>query len=274
MTSIPESRRALAMIFAPRSCPSSPGFAITTRILPATVSASIWRHDRCGRHSESDVKLTVVGSSPAWPNPGGAQSGYLVEDRGRLLLDCGPGVLARLREQDGWPRVDAIAITHFHLDHWGDLVPWVWGRMYGLGQEDEPPEVWVQPGGRAELRTFGERLGMREMFEDTFRMREYEDDEPFVAAGLQVTPLRLPHYTLRTYGFRVSNEHKTLAYSGDSGPSDRLPELDGQPRGHLSLDEALAAHKASGAKRLLITHRPQELAVDGSLELAYDGLEL
>src|SRR5678816_2634273 len=31
MTSIPASRNARAMIFAPRSCPSSPGFATTTR---------------------------------------------------------------------------------------------------------------------------------------------------------------------------------------------------------------------------------------------------
>jgi ribonuclease BN (tRNA processing enzyme) len=239
-----------------------------------------------------NVRVTVIGSSPAWPNPGGAQSGYLVEGPGRLLLDCGPGVLARLRERDGWPQIDAIAITHFHLDHWGDLVPWVWGRMFGLGRDHEPPEVWVQPGGRDELRTFGERLGMREMFEDTFRMREYGDDEPFRTAGLEVTPLRLPHYTLRTYGFRVSNRQAVIAYSGDSGPSDRLadlarnvdlfvceatlerPEFDGQPRGHLSLDEAVAAFRASGAKRLLVTHRPDELPVDDGLELAYDGLQL
>src|SRR5215216_5692780 len=32
MTSIPASRNARAMIFAPRSCPSKPGFATTTRI--------------------------------------------------------------------------------------------------------------------------------------------------------------------------------------------------------------------------------------------------
>src|SRR5690242_14609578 len=35
MTSIPASRSARAMIFAPRSCPSRPGFAITTLIFPA-----------------------------------------------------------------------------------------------------------------------------------------------------------------------------------------------------------------------------------------------
>src|ERR671932_1662251 len=105
------------------------------------------------------VRLTIVGCSPAWPNPGGAQSGYLVEARGRLLLDCGPGVLARLREREGWPRVDAIAITHFHLDHWGDLVPWVWGAMYGPGRGDDParPDVFVPPDGIRRLQDFGER---------------------------------------------------------------------------------------------------------------------
>jgi ribonuclease BN (tRNA processing enzyme) len=238
------------------------------------------------------MKLEVVGCSPAWPNPGGAQSGYLVEGPGRLLLDCGPGVLARLRDREGWPQVDAIAITHFHLDHWGDLVPWVWGRMYGLGRNLRTPELWVQSGGTAELEMFGERWGMKDMFDRTFDVREYEEGVPFEAAGLRVTALRLPHYTLRTFGFRVSNESKTLAYSGDSGPSERLADLardvdlficeatlergdlDGQPRGHLSLEEALEAYEASGAKRLLITHRPEELPVDGSLEQAYDGLEL
>ena len=44
------------------------------------------------------MRVHVVGCSPAWPNPGGAQSGYLVEEDGRrILLDCGPGVLPRLR---------------------------------------------------------------------------------------------------------------------------------------------------------------------------------
>src|SRR3954453_23756152 len=134
---MPASRSARAMIFAQRSWPSSPGFATTTLIFPATV----------GQYRK--MKLTVVGCSPAWPNPGGAQSGYLLEGRGgRLLLDCGPGVLPRLRAAEGWPRVDAIAITHFHLDHWGDLVPWVWGRMYGLGRDLRKPELWVQSGGR------------------------------------------------------------------------------------------------------------------------------
>jgi len=88
------------------------------------------------------VRLVVIGSSPAWPNAGSAHSGYVVESEGRrLLLDCGPGVLGRLREREAWPAIDAIAITHFHLDHWGDLVPWVWGSFYRRGHDDVRPAL-------------------------------------------------------------------------------------------------------------------------------------
>ena len=243
----------------------------------------------CYSGEDRRVRLTVVGCSPAWPNPGGAQSGYLVEGAASVLLDCGPGVLAKLRERESWPHVDAIVITHFHLDHWGDLVPWVWGTMFGLGRE-EHPELWLPPRGARRLRHFGIRFGTPEMFETSFTLREYRPEEPFTAAGLEITPFCLPHYTLETYGLRVSDGAKTLAYSGDSGPSERLADLardadlficeatlddpagDGELRGHLAPEETLAAFEASGARRLLVTHRPHELALDRGLELAYDGL--
>ena len=240
------------------------------------------------------MKLTVVGCSPAWPNPGGAQSGYLVESEGRLLMDCGPGVLARLREREQWPRVDAIAITHFHLDHWGDLVPWAFGAMFGAGRGAPPPELWLPPGGLETLASFGETFGVDSMFDDVFRPREYEEGVPFTAAGLEVTPVRLLHFGLLTFGLRVSDGTRTLAYSGDSAPTPALAELaagadlflceatldrpdpaagDGE-RGHLTADEAVAAFRAARARRLLVIHRPDELPLDEGVERAYDGLEL
>jgi ribonuclease BN (tRNA processing enzyme) len=240
------------------------------------------------------VRLNVIGSSPAWPNPGSAHSGYVLEANGtRLLLDCGPGVLGRLRETELWPRVDAIAITHFHLDHWGDLVPWVWGSFYLATNGPLPkPALWVQPGGTEFLVSLGGRLGFPDMFERTFELSEYQPDTPFEAGPLTVTPIRVPHYTLQTYAFRVEGDGRALAYSGDSAPSEELVkaardadlfvceatllrgELDGEPRGHLSLDEAVRAFEDSGAKRLLVTHRPCELETPERYELAYDGLEL
>ena len=237
------------------------------------------------------MRLTVVGSSPAWPNPGGAQSGYLVEAEGRrLLLDCGPGVLARLRDRhDGWPAIDAIVITHWHLDHWGDLVPWVWGTLNGPGRNERHAELWLPPEGRERLVDFGARLGWDDMFDQTFELRDYRAGEPFQAAGFTVLARQLPHYTLLTFGLRVTNGTHSLAYSGDCGPDEALVELardadllvceatlenaqlDGSPRGHLSAEEAIAAFEASGAQRLLITHRPGELPLADGVDRAYDG---
>src|SRR6267378_1405702 len=125
---------------------------------------------------DTPVQLTVIGCSPAWPNVGGAQSGYLVEGDGRLLLDCGPGVLARLRKVDGaWPRVDAVAITHFHLDHWGDLVPWIFGASFGPGREVPKPELWLPPGGDERLRAYGEQMAFADRIDGVFDVREYEE---------------------------------------------------------------------------------------------------
>jgi ribonuclease BN (tRNA processing enzyme) len=252
-------------------------------------------HTDLARHVEEyrKMKLTVVGSSPAWPNPGGAQSGYLLEEEGkRILLDCGPGVLARLRERWEWPEIDSIVITHWHLDHWGDLVPWVWGLMLGPGQGTRKPELWIPPNGQEMLSVIGQRLGRPDMFETTFDLHEYAEGQPFESAGFTVTALRVLHYDLEAYGFRASANGTVVAYSGDSGPSDQLPELardadlficeatllqpnpEGGTRGHLAANEAVAAFEASGAKRLLLTHRPAERPLEDGLELAYDGLEL
>ncbi len=262
------------MILAPRSWPSKPGLAMTTRIFLATLREYM------------DVRLTVIGSSPAWPNPGSAQSGYLLEGPGRLLLDCGPGVLGRLRER-GRLEIDAVAITHFHLDHWGDLVPWAWLCAYG--PEPLPrPEVWLPPGGCGELEAFASRWGNEGMFERAFDLREFRPGAESQVAGFALTALRVPHYGLEAYGFRVRDPDggTVLAYSGDSGPGAELADLargadlflceatlgedseDADPRGHLAAHEALAA--ADGP--ILLTHRPIELPAPDGTQVASDGL--
>jgi ribonuclease BN (tRNA processing enzyme) len=197
-------------------------------------------------------------------------------------------VLARLRTSDGgWPRVDAVAITHFHLDHWGDLVPWIFGASFGPGREVRPPELWLPPGGTDRLRHFGDQMSFTDRIDTAFRVREYLDDTPFRAAGFDLQAVRLHHYTELTFGLRISNHSSTLAYSGDTGPSAGLADLardadlflceatlrgpEPALRGHLTEDEALAAYRDSGAKRLVIIHRPDELPLDPSVERAADG---
>ncbi|HZG35219.1 MAG TPA: MBL fold metallo-hydrolase [Gaiellaceae bacterium] len=235
------------------------------------------------------MQLRIVGSSPAWPNPGGACSGHLVD--GRLLLDCGPGVLAKLREREPWPAVDAIAITHLHLDHWGDLVPWVWGSLYGPGRELPRPRLLMPPGSVDTLRPLLGKLGTERMLERVFDVQEYEPGSAIDVAGLRLTALPVIHYELEAYGFRVDGDGRALAYSGDTAPCRPLVELargadlflceatlddpnEGDRRGHLTIDEAQDAHEQAGSRRLLLTHRPSERAVPDGFELAHDGLEV
>jgi ribonuclease BN (tRNA processing enzyme) len=233
------------------------------------------------------VRLTVIGSSPAWPNPGSAHAGYLVEsgDR-RLLLDCGPGVLSRLRELDLLP-VDAIAITHFHLDHWGDLVPWCW--MSASGRADgRPPTLLVPPGGSKALGEIASFWGHLGMFDGVFDVVEYAEGAPFDAAGFELHAYPVEHYGMTAFGFRVEDGGgRVLGYSGDSAPCDGLRRIAmdadlflceatlasagddaAAERGHLSADEALAI--ATGP--ILLTHRPVELATPDGARRARDGL--
>ena len=131
----------------------------------------------------------------------------------------------------------------------------------------------MPPGGIEQLEQFGSRLGFPDMFERVFGVHEYAPDVPFETAGLDVVATRVPHYRIDAYAFRVTDGERTLDLLRRLGPERRLVEpratptsssarrrsrgeLDGEPRGHLSLDEAKAAFEASGAKRLLVTHRP------------------
>jgi ribonuclease BN (tRNA processing enzyme) len=231
------------------------------------------------------VKLTVVGCSPAWPNPGRAHSGYLLEhDGGRLLVDCGPGVLSRLREAEGWPLVDAIAITHFHLDHCGDLVAWLWGHLHVVNGDARAPVLWLPPNGRADLDNLASR------FDDVFPIHEYADGVAFETAGLTVTPHAVSHYTQPTYGLRIEGGGRVIAFSADTGPTPALltlardadlflceatlAEPEAGPRGHLAASEASAAALHANARRLLLVHRGVELPTPEGLEVARDGLEL
>jgi ribonuclease BN (tRNA processing enzyme) len=152
------------------------------------------------------------------------------------------------------------------------------------------PELWLPPGGTDRLRALGGELAFTNQLEHAFQLREYDGTATFTAAGFEVTPVELAHYEELTYGLRVSDGKRTLAYSGDTAPTPHLADLardadvflceatlaDPEPaeRGHLTADEANEAFEASGARRLIVIHRPDELPLDQGLERAYDGLEL
>src|SRR5207248_10667288 len=148
---------------------------------------------------------------------------------------------------------------------------------------------WLPHGGRETLRGLDPVLYANAILE-LFPVHEYEEETPFVAAGFDVVAYRMLHYALESYGLRVMDGDRTLAYSADAAPCDGLVELArdadlflcaatlAQPeqgiRGHLTAAEALDAYSSSGARRFVVIHRPDELPLPDGIERAHDGMKL
>ena len=145
------------------------------------------------------MRITVLGKSPAWQDADGACSGYLVEGGGQtVLLDCGPGVFAKLRAAVDYVDVDAVVISHLHADHILDLVPFASGLRYAPRQQPVP--VDGHPGTdrparprlyRAAGRARGVRVGLLE--------RDRDDRRPH-RAGVRRDDLRPGRHASRSAG--------------------------------------------------------------------------
>jgi ribonuclease BN (tRNA processing enzyme) len=247
------------------------------------------------------MRLTVLGRSPARPNPGEACAGYLVEGGGsRILLDVGPGVVAQLLQRNTPDELDAVVISHMHTDHCLDLVtlrysyPWIDVAKRRL-------TVIVPPGSTGQLAELALGAGYANFFDKSFIFVEHDGKRPIEVGNLRLEPEETQHY-VRTWGFRISargtdeDPDRILTYSADSGPCDALPRLadnaeiflceaalrslkeddpEPQSRGHLLPAEAAETARAAGARKLLLTHIPVPDGGEWALaeaRAAYDGV--
>ena len=78
------------------------------------------------------MKLTILGSGTSVPHPQRTSpANWLETSKGTVLLDCGGDAPHRMAEEQlDWPNLDAIWISHFHLDHIGGLTPFLWGTKW------------------------------------------------------------------------------------------------------------------------------------------------
>ena len=221
----------------------------------------------------------MLGKSPAWQDPGGACSGYLVEagDR-RVLLDCGNGVFAKLRLACDFAAVDAVVVSHLHADHFIDLVPFAYalGLAPGAGSAARRPALYAPPGAGETLRRVTGAWGSPELVEEAFELHEYDAGEVLDLGPLQVSFREVPHFIL-THAVRMRDERGSFTFGADCGPNEAIVELaretdllmleatvaqaaaaDGE-RGHLTAGEAGEHARRAGARRLVLTHRSADL---------------
>jgi ribonuclease BN (tRNA processing enzyme) len=251
------------------------------------------------------LTLTILGAGPAAPNPGGANSGYLVRQGDTAaVMDCGPGTAGQIALHVPPNRLEGVAISHFHPDHYFDLIAVYYLVKFGKPRSGRLP-VWVPPGGREFLDRFGRVIANKvAMLEDMLELREYPAESPVTIGGLEFSFYPVQHY-IPAYAMRVRGEGgAVLTFSGDVAPCPELPraakdvdlflcesallhstqdEKDPKQRGHMTAAEAGAAAATAQAKRLLITHyrsspeedahhlRTAEQAYSGPIELARPG---
>jgi ribonuclease BN (tRNA processing enzyme) len=226
------------------------------------------------------MQLTILGRSPASPNPGEACAGYLVEGGGaRLLVDIGPGVVSQLVRRHHPDELDAVVISHMHADHMLDLVTLRYVYPWRERPTDQRLRVFVPPGAADQLLDLAKGVGNAKHFESCFRVAEHDGTSSLSFGGLTMTPVRTQHY-IPCWGFRLEADARRIAYTADTAPCDGLTDLatdadlllseatlrtldeDAQPpepRGHITPAEAGDAAREGGSRRLVLTHLP----VDG-----------
>jgi ribonuclease BN (tRNA processing enzyme) len=239
------------------------------------------------------MRLTVLGKSPSWQDAGGACSGYLVEEGDTaVLVDCGNGVFAKLREHIDYVDVDAVVLSHLHADHFLDLVPFAYALTYAPRQQPVPVDRWpgtdcpacpqlhAPPGAKELFRRVVGSWGNEDLIENAFDLREYDPAEQIEIGPIRISFQAVPHFT-ETFAMSISSTNGSgrIVYGADCSPTDALaefahgadlmlveatlprPERTGM-RGHLTPEEAGGHARGAAAKRLLLVHISDELDAD------------
>jgi ribonuclease BN (tRNA processing enzyme) len=221
------------------------------------------------------MKLTVLGSGSTVPHSTRSSSGYWLETAGgTLVLDCSAAVPLRMAQQRlDWPNLDAIWISHFHMDHCGGLAPLLAGTKHAasMRQRTKPLRIFG-PRGLADLVTRLSDVNNYRLLEQPFPVEiiEVDEQEKFdILAGVEAVAYKTPH-TGESHAIHLrGDDGKTLVYSADTGFDQTIATLanhvdlfilectfvrDKPVKKHLELAEAIFLIRKAAPKRAMLTH--------------------
>lgn len=221
------------------------------------------------------MRLVVLGSGSTVPHPKRASAAFWLETTGgTLLLDCSASVASRMAANGlDWPNLDAIWISHFHLDHVGGLAPLLAGTKHSerMKQRTKPLRIFGPVGLEDLIDRFSDVNNYR-LLEQPFPVEiiEIEEKERFeIVPGVEAIAMKTPH-TDESHAIRIRDtDGATLVYSADTGFDETVGEFadgvdlfilectfvrDKPVKKHLELAEAISIINKAQPKRAILTH--------------------
>lgn len=221
------------------------------------------------------MKLTILGSGTTVPHPKRRSAGYWLEtSAGMVLLDCSMYVPRQMVELElDWPRLDAIWISHFHLDHVGGLAPFLSGTKHAeeVKNRRKPLRVFGPVGLKGLLEAFDD-AGDYKLFKQPFPLEvvEVEPLEKFqIVKGVNAVAMKTPHNDESLAVHIRDVDDSTLVYAADTGFTELLATFARRvdllvleasyPKNktkekHLELAEAMYIIRKAEPKRAVLTH--------------------
>lgn len=239
------------------------------------------------------MRITCLGSGDAYGSGGRFQTCYYVESNSfKILLDCGATALSAMKRFGVNPAtIDMVLVTHLHGDHFGGI-PFMLREAIMAGMRNRPLMVVGPEGIRKAIC-----LSLEVLFPGSGTLKMplslsfHERSHP---TAFQIGSLNISSYSTShrkpavSFAFRLENEGKIVAFSGDTEWVDSL--LDAayyadlficetltykeQKIGHLSYLDIRKHFRKLRCKRILLTHVGEDLLdhIDEvDLEVAEDG---
>lgn len=166
------------------------------------------------------MELRVIGCHGG-ETPRHRTSSFILDER--LAIDA--GALTSGLEIPEQLKLEACLVSHAHLDHIRDLATLADNRC----QVAAPPLLIA--GTRETIRVLKKHFFNNELWPDfsviptpqhpTIRYVELDPEKPLELAGCNVRAVLVAH-TIESAAFVVETKTGSIAYSGDTGPTERL----------------------------------------------------
>jgi ribonuclease Z len=180
-----------------------------------------------------DLEVFFAGTAGSVPTARRGLPALLVRRGGeRLLFDCGEGTQRQLVASIGLADLDAVFLTHFHLDHWLGIPGLL--KTFALRDRDRPLTIHGPPGLRELMGLLRPVVG-KLAYE--LHLVELEPGEPVGGDGYAVAPFRVDHRTRRAYGYAVVEDERPGEF--DPVEAERLGVRPGPDFGRLQHGETV-----------------------------------